>query len=146
IENPPDPQGHAGHRVLGDRHGELGFRSEQPVQPAEEATTAGDDDARIDDIRGQFRGCLLETGAHGRDNGHHSVAKRLPNVVLSEDDALREAVDEIPALHVYGALLTVPRVGRTEVDLDLLGPTLANQKVIVFPSFFPDLLFLMVTR
>src|SRR5207253_8047779 len=52
IENPPDPQGHAGYRILGDRHGKLGFLPEQPVQPAEEATTAGDDDARIDDIRG----------------------------------------------------------------------------------------------
>ena len=34
IENPPDPQGHAGHRVLGDRHRKLGFLPEQPVQPA----------------------------------------------------------------------------------------------------------------
>src|SRR6266478_8971021 len=124
IENPPDPQGHAGYRVLGNRHGKLGFRPEQPVQPAEEATTAGDDDARIDDIRGQFWGCLLETRAHRLDNGHHRVLQRLPNFVLSEDNALREAADEIPALHVHGALLAVPRVGRTEVDLDLLGPTL----------------------
>src|SRR5436309_7236104 len=146
VENPPDSQGHAGHRVLGDRHGKLGFRPDQPVQPTEEATTAGDDDARIDDIRSQFRGGLLETGAHGFDNGHHRVAQRLPNVVLSENDGLREAVDEIPALHVYGALLTVPRVGRTEVDLDLLGPTLANQKVIVLPNVLPDRLVHLVTR
>jgi hypothetical protein len=34
IENPPDSQGHAGHRVLGDRHGKLGLPPEQPVQPA----------------------------------------------------------------------------------------------------------------
>src|SRR5205807_8281110 len=118
-----NPRGHAGYRVLGDRLGKLGFLPEQPVQPAEKANPAGDDDARIDDIRSQFRGCLLETGAHGLDNGHHSVAKRLPNFVLSEDHGLREAVDEIPALHVHGARLTLPRVGRPEVDLDLLGPT-----------------------
>src|SRR5207245_1598057 len=83
-------------------------------------------------------GCLLETGAHGLDNGHHSVAKRLPNFVLSEDDGFREAVDEIPALHFHGARLTLPRVRRPEVDLDLLGPTLANQKVIVLPNVLPD--------
>src|SRR5207247_6570798 len=31
-----------------------------PISRSEEATTAGDDDARIDDIRSQFRGGLLE--------------------------------------------------------------------------------------
>jgi len=48
----PTPRATQDIGSLGDRHGELGFLPEQPVQPAEEATTAGDDDARIDDIRG----------------------------------------------------------------------------------------------
>src|SRR5207245_1410348 len=53
---------------------------------------------------------------------------------------------EIPALDVHGALLTLPRVRRTEGDLDLLGPTLANQKVIVLPYVLPDRLVHLVTR
>src|SRR5262245_4043234 len=56
IENAPDPPGHAGHRVLGNRHGKLSFPLGQLVQPPKEATTACEDDARIDDVRGQFWG------------------------------------------------------------------------------------------
>ena len=74
------------------------------------------------------------------------VAERLPDVVLTEDDALREAIDEIPALHFHGALFTLPRVGRPEVDLDLFGPTLADQKVIVLPNVLLDRLVHLVAR
>src|SRR5262249_24858102 len=71
IENPPHSQSHAGHVVLSNPHGELGFPRYQPVQPPEEATTAGDDDARIDDVRGQFWGGLLETSAYCLDDGRY---------------------------------------------------------------------------
>src|SRR2546425_12990475 len=91
IETPPAPQGHAGHRVLGDRHGKLGFLPEQPVQPAKEATTAGDDYARIDDIRGQFWGCLLETGAPLLSGGQWVAALKKAPAVSAQYRPAREA-------------------------------------------------------
>src|SRR5262249_33194056 len=146
IENSSDSQGHTGHRVLGDRHGKLSLSLEQLVQPPKKTTAAGEDNAGIDDVRGQFWRGLLETGAHGLDNRHHGVAKRLADFALCEDKGLRKAIQEIPALHFHAALVTLPRVDRPERHLDLFGSPLANQKVVLSAHVLQNRVVHLVAR
>src|SRR5216683_3568845 len=146
IEDPPEPQDYTRHRVWSDLHGKLHFLSKQPVQPPQEATAASNDDARVDDVRRQLGRSPLEAGTNRLDDCRHGLAKRLTNFVLGEDDRLRDAVGEVPSLHFHRSWFMLSGAGRTERDLELLGLTLTNQEIVVFPDVLQDRLVHLVAR
>src|SRR2546426_11186534 len=146
IEDTPEPQDHARHRVRSDLHGKLHFLSEQPVQPPQEAAAASNDDARVDDVRSQLGRGPLEAGTNRFDDCRHWLAKRLANFVLGEDDRLRDAVGEVPSLHFHRSWFMLSGASRTERDLELLGLTLTNPEIVLFPDVLPDRLVHLVAR
>src|SRR2546426_7986353 len=146
IEDTPEPKAHTRHRVGSDLHGKLHFLSKQPVQPPQEATAASNDDARVDDVPSQLGWGPLEAGTNRLDDCRHGLTKRLADFVLGEDDRLRDAVGEVPSLHFHCSWFTLPGAGRTERDLELLGLTLTNQEIVVFPDVLQDRLVHFVAR
>src|SRR5438093_8555089 len=81
IEDTPEPQDYARHRVRSDLHGKPHFLSKQPDQSPQEATAAGNDDAGADEVRNQLERNPLETGTNHLDDCRHKLTKHLTNFI-----------------------------------------------------------------
>src|SRR5262245_7796692 len=127
VEGAAEAEDHARGRIRGDLHRELRLLAEEPVEPAQERAAARENDAGVDDIRGQLRGRPLQARADRLDDGRDALAKSLADLFLVEHDRFRNAVREVPPLDLQREGLGLAGVGRSELDLELLGLALADE-------------------
>src|SRR5690349_11241146 len=88
----------AGQRVVGDGDGETGFVAQDLVQPLQQGTTSGEDDALVADVGGKLRRRVLESDSHALDDGSDGLGQRLCDLALVDGDFLRNAVHEVATL------------------------------------------------
>src|SRR5204863_2352515 len=88
----------------------------------------------------------LETRPHRLDDRHDGLAERFANLLVGDDDGLRDAVDQVATLDLHRPPIAAHRVGGTERDLDLLGPPLTDEEIVVLANVLDDRLVHLVCR
>src|SRR5712692_11689308 len=146
LEDLAGAQDYTGQRLVGHRHRQLGFLAQHVVQTWEQRPAARQYDAGLDNIRGDLGRRSLETGAHRFDNGLDRLAQGLANLLVRDEDRLRNPVDQITAFDLHRAARAPRGRRRAQGELDLFGAALPDEQVIVLANVLHDGLVHLVAR
>src|ERR1700719_1692619 len=101
------------------------------VEVAEQRAAAGQHDPLVDDVAGEFGGCVLERHLDGLDDRADRFGQALGNLTLADHDFLWHAVYQVAPPDLHHAALTVLRhTGGTDLFLDPLGAGLTDEEVM----------------
>ena len=127
------------------RDREAGLLPQAPVEVLEQRAAARQDDALVHDVGRELGRRLLERDADRVDDDPDGLREGLADLRVGEREGLRDALDEVAALDLHRDRL-VERVGRPDLDLDLLGRALADQEVVLALDVLNDRLVHLVRR
>src|SRR5438309_173873 len=144
IEHLAHAERDARERVFTLRDGQVRLLAQQVVDAAEQRPPARDHDALVHDIGRELRRGPLQARADCLDNRHDGLAQRLADLLVRDHDGLRDAIDEVAPLDLHGAPVAAHRIGGAERHLDLLGPPLAHEQVVVLADVLDDRLVHLV--
>src|SRR5208337_3671092 len=122
-------QHHAAQRVVGDRNRQSRFLADAFVEVLDERAAAGEHDAVVADIGGEFGRRAFERHADGIHDGRNAFTERFADFAVVYCDRLGYAFDQVAAFDFHGQRL-VERISGADFHLDLLGGALAHQQVI----------------
>src|SRR2546426_2811033 len=145
IQHLPRAQDDRGLRVVRHRDGEAGLLAEALVEVLELRAAAGQDDSLVHDVRGQLRGGLLQSDAHGLNDVGDRFRERLADLLIGNHQGLGYALHKVAPFDLHRQLL-VERERRADVDLDLLRGALADQQVVLALDVLDDVLVHAVAR
>ena len=122
------PEHDARKRVGGDVDGHAGLARDQAVQSAQEGAAAGQHDAAVHDVGGQFGGRVFQRFFDGLDDGIDRVRDGLAHLLRRDDGLAGQARDEVAAPDLHEGLLLQP-VSRPDGDLAVLGHAVSDEQV-----------------
>jgi hypothetical protein len=138
-------QGHAQQGLLGHRDRQAGGLAQDSVHVRQHGAAAGEDDALVDDVGGQFGRGVLEADLHRLDDGADRLLQALRDLPLGDDQLLRDTVHQVTALDLHGAALAVVGcTGRGNGLLDALSRAFADQQIMVAADVADDRLVHLV--
>src|SRR5580658_10504994 len=123
-------QHHAGQGIIGDRNRQTGFFADTLVKILDQRTAPGEYDATVTDIGAEFRRGTLQGHADGIENGRNTFRKCFTDLAVINGDGLGHAFDQVASFDLHGQRL-VQRIGRPNVDLDLLCGALTDEQVVL---------------
>src|SRR5215210_4835436 len=139
LERPAGAERNAGQRVVGDRDGKAGFIAQHFVEALQQRPAAGQHDALVANIGGEFGRSILECDADALDDGPDRLGQRFGDLALVDRDFLGNAVHQVATLDVNGLADAVDgRLGDADFLLDPLGRGFADQEVVVAPDVRAD--------
>src|SRR5213594_1690285 len=118
-------QDDARQRVLRQRDGQPCLLPDASVQILDHRAAAGQHDAAIGDVGGEFRWSPLQDDAYGIDNNVDAFIQGFADFFVGNDYALGNAFHEVAALDLHRARL-VERASGADLDLDHFGRALAD--------------------
>src|SRR5438093_10577728 len=129
VEGDAGAHGHAFEGVVGDVAGDADLLGDEAVEVAELGGAAGEDDAAVDDVGGEFGRGALEDRADGADDRLEGVGDALRDVAGGDGNGAGKAADLVAAADLVGELL-LEGEGAADSDLQLLGGAVANDDVV----------------
>jgi hypothetical protein len=115
---PPGAERDAGQRLVGDGDRQAGGVAQHEVEIAEQRAAAGEHDALVDDVGGQFRRGVLERDLDRLDDGADRLGQALGDLPLADDELLGHAVHQVAALDLHGHPVAV--LGRQAEPISFL--------------------------
>src|SRR3989449_2465638 len=125
----PRSEDHARQRILRQRDRQAGLFANSLIEILDERPATGKHDTAIGDVRGKLGRRALQNDANRIDDDIDALVQRLANFFIGHDDALRYTLHEIAAFDFHCPRL-IERMRGPDLDLDLLGRALADQKVV----------------
>src|SRR5208282_2439879 len=110
---------------------QAGFLADALVQIFDQRAAAGQHDASVADVSGEFGRRAFERYADGIHDGRDAFTQRFANFAVVYGNGLGHAFDQVAAFDFHGQRL-VEWIGGTDFHFDLLRGALAPQQVI-FP-------------
>ena len=102
------------------------------VDVTQKCATAGQHDALIDDVGGQFRCRMLERDFYRLDDRADRFGQAFRDLAFGNDQFLWHPVHEVAAFDFHGpAIAVVGRTGRTDLFLDTGRRAFADQQVMI---------------
>src|SRR5690606_10137302 len=123
LHAPPRAERHRVQRVLRGRDRHAGRLAEPPVQAAQQRAAAGERDAGLDQVAGQFGRALVERGLDGVQDRVDRFLDGLADLARRQGDGPGQAGHQVAPAHFGGGLVLL-RPGEPELHLDLLRRTL----------------------
>src|SRR5260370_11216931 len=109
------------------------------VEIAEQRAAAGQHDALVDDVGGEFGGRMLERHLDGLDDRADRFGEAFGYLALADHNFLWHAVHQVAPPDLHHAALTVLRhAGGTYLLLDPLGAGLADEEIMVAADIGDD--------
>src|SRR6266496_4401982 len=122
---------------------QAGLLLQQHVEPADQRSAARHHDAAIHDVAGQLRGRDLQRAPNGVDDLLNRLLDGLPDLAGVHAHDLGDTGDQVAALDLHLPLFAHRR-RRSDLNLDLLGRGLADEKVVVLAHELHDRLIQLV--
>ena len=85
--------------------GQPGLLGDELVETAEQGASAGEDDAAVDQIGGEFGRAAFESRADRLDDPCHGFRECLADLLRGDGDGLGKTGNLIPSLHIHRHLL-----------------------------------------
>src|SRR5665213_1719302 len=105
LEALPTADGHAIEWVACHHDGHARLLGQSALEPVQEGTATGQDDALLHDVGGQFRRGPVQRHLDGVDNGRHRLVDGLADLLGRNDDGLRQTGDQVAAANLGVELL-----------------------------------------
>ena len=100
------------------------------IEAAQQGTTAGERDTAVHDVAGKLGRALAERGFDDVHDGADGSLDRVPDLLGTDHDGLRQAADQVAAADL-GVRFTGRRAGRPDRHLDLLGGPFAQHERVL---------------
>jgi hypothetical protein len=123
--------------------GHLALIAQALLQSLQERTASGQSDAAVHDVTRELRGRTVEGLLDGGDDVADRLLHRLPHLLGSQLDRLRQPGDEVAAADL-GPHLFRQRRGRARLELDLLGGLGADRQFVALLAVADDRLVELV--
>src|SRR5690349_1299315 len=115
------------------------------IQIGEQGAPAGQYDALVDDVGGEFGGGVLERDLDRLDDRAHRLGKAFGDLPFTDHDLLRHTVHQVAPLDLHHPAFAVLRhAGGTDLLLDALGAALADKQIMVTADIGDDRLVHLV--
>ena len=111
VQNHSGAQNDRGKWIVHDSDWKVGYLPEKDIEILEKGPTAHQHDPFVRDIRRQFRRCPFEGDPDRIDDHIDRFRQGLPDLLLGHANGLRDAIDQVPALHLDAAGLSDRRIG-----------------------------------
>jgi hypothetical protein len=121
--------GDGAERVFSDVDWEPGFFREEFIETAEESAAAGEDEASVDEVGGEFRGAAFEGDPDGVDDGVERFEEGFADLLGGDGDGFGEACDHVAAFDFHGGFLA-EGVGGADADFDIFGGAFPDHEVV----------------